>query len=455
MTTYDLALTGGTVVTARGTTNADVYVRDGVVAVLATPGARLAAEQRHDVSGRTVLPGVVDAHTHFRTWSKHCDTLPDLTRAAAHGGVTTLAAFVMGMNTPGLDLLGRLAACRQEGEGTSPIDFGFHAAIADEPDTIAQIPEAMAQGVSAFKMFLINRARKMMVEDDFVMAAMRQIARHGGLAMVHAELEGVVGALSDVASGEPDEIARFAASRPAWVEAEATRRALVMAAATECPLYVVHVTCEQALDAICEARARGQQVFAETCPQYLSLTMADQRHQRGLAKVAPPLRTDSDRHALTRAVLDGDIDVVSSDHAPYEHAVKTDPATPFGQIPVGMPGTETLLGVTWKAVSEAGGGVETLCRVLASSPAVVFGLPAKGHVEVGADADFTVVDLAGTSTVSGSETHGNAGYSCYDGWQVPLRVDATYLRGHQVLAEGKLSDECRGTYLSTRPRQVR
>jgi dihydropyrimidinase len=446
---HDVVFRGGTVVNARGTARQDVYVRRGTISAVTEPGVELPVHDVVDVSGRHLLPGILDGHAHFRTWSKHCDDLGDLTRSAAYGGITTIMPFVMGMNAEGTDLRSRVRACVAEGVEASPIDFGFHAAIADEGDTLAQLPELIDLGVTTFKMFMINRARKMMVDDGFLYRAMSEIAARGGIAMVHAELEDLSDALaaSRAAADARDAHERFSIVRPAWLEAEATRRALEIAAATECPLYVVHVTCEAALDAIRAARSRGQTVYAETCPQYLGLTHDDERRLGGLAKVAPPLRSERDRAALTAAVISGDIDVVSSDHAPYEREVKANPSTPFEEIPVGMPGTETLLPVVWKILSEAGADIATLSRVLSSNPARIFGLASKGHVEAGRDADFTILDLESSSTIDGDALHSRAGYSAFDGWSAPLRVVASYQRGHAILENGRIPEAAPGEFL--------
>ncbi|WP_033288865.1 dihydroorotase [Amycolatopsis jejuensis] len=444
---YSLALRGGSIVSDTGTARKDVFVTGGVISAIADPDNEIEAERTVDLHGKHVLPGIIDAHTHFRTWSKHSDSLSELAVSAAYGGVTSLCGFVMGMHMSEHDLLGRIGACRAEGASGMPIDFGFHAAIAAEPGTVDQIPEAIDRGVTTFKMFMINRARKMMVDDAFLHTAMRRIADHGGLAMVHAELEDVVGSLSAQLRGNTDDIGLFTGSRPAWVEAEATRRALRLAADAGCPLYVVHVTCEAALDEIRAARQRGQTVFAETCPQYLTLTEADQRAQQGLAKVAPPLRTERDCQVLADAVLSGEIDVVSSDHAPYEKSVKSGA---FAEVPVGMPGTETLLPVTWKAISDRGGSLNTLVRVLATSPAETLGIPGKGRIDVGYDADFTVIDTAGETVIDGSALHSTAGYSCFDGWTAPLRVENTFLRGEPLLEKGSLPEVPAGVFLPRR-----
>ncbi|MFE0156539.1 dihydroorotase family protein [Nonomuraea sp. NPDC059007] len=428
---------------------ADVYVVAGKIAALMAPGSTLDARTSVDADGQHVLPGIVDAHTHFRTWSGHSDTLEQMLESAAYGGVTTAIGFVMGMNAPGTDLLHRVQEFGGGSNRTVPIDYALHAAIADEPQTISQLGDVTELGVNTFKMFMINRARKMMVDDAFLFRAMTQISALGGLAMVHAELEDVTCALIEQNAGrtDVDEVRRFSLNRPEWAEAEATRRALLIAERAECPVYVVHVTSERALDEIKLARARGQEVYAETCPQYLTLTEDDARRLGGLAKVAPPLRSARDARVLMDAVLSGEINVVSSDHAPYTRATKTDPATPYADIPVGMPGTETLLPLMWSLLASRGASVVDLIRVTTSNPASIFGLPGKGTLSVGADADITIVDLEHPSTINGDNQHTTAGYSAYHGRSVPLTVKSTFVRGVPVLADGVLVNDDRGRFL--------
>lgn len=450
---FDLVIEGGTVVDEQSERALNVYVRNGSIAAITEPHERLTARQSLDARGLSVLPGMIDAHTHFRTWSKHSDTFGEMSDAAAVGGITTVAGFVMGMNAEGTTLASRVRECLADASSTSPIDFAFHAAIADERHTLDELSEMVELGITSFKMFMINRARRMMVDDGFLLDAMKHISQLGGMPMVHAELEDLSKALAAEAHDNPalSQVQRFVAARPTWLEAEATRRAIQIAHQADVPLYVVHVTCEEALNEIRRARQQGLTVFAETCPQYLSLTDDEMERQGGLVKVAPPLRSEHDRRALVDAVLSGEINVVSSDHAPYTREVKTDSATDFLDIPVGMPGTQTLVGVTWKVLSEAGGGPRDLVRVLAANPSRIFGLTGKGRIEVGADADITLVNFDDSTTVSAAELHGTAGYSAYEGWRLPLRIVETLQRGQSVLKNDRLRANQVGRFIARTP----
>jgi dihydropyrimidinase len=447
MVPYDLAVQNGTVVNEHGAARLDVYVRAGKIAVLAEPTEQWPARSVVDATGLHVLPGIIDAHTHFRTFTKHSDAFADMSRSAAYGGVTTVIAFIMGMNATELRPRERVAHFLEETSAGAPTDFAFHAAIADEPGTLEDIPVLAQMGVNSFKMFMAYRARRMMVDDGFMWRAMHTIQAAGGTVMVHAEAGDVCDALEVELQAAPNgrDAGSVAASRPPWVEAEATRRALALAEKAGCAVYFVHVSTDEAMGVIRLARARGQHIFAETCPQYLNLTVEDFARLGGLAKIAPPLRSESDQAALLRTTLRGEINVIGSDHAPYTVA---DKQGDLWAAPFGAPGTETLLAMTYRALAAAGGDVCALARLLAAEPARIFGLyPRKGLIAVGSDADLTLVDFAAETVVDGSAQHNTSGYSPYDGLATPLRVVGSFLRGQPLLRDGALVATQLGRFL--------
>lgn len=434
--TYDLAVRGGTLVDEYGETHADIYVRDSKVVAVADPAVALAARAEFDATGLHVLPGVIDAHVHFRTLSKHSDNFYEMTRSAAHGGVTTVLAHIMGMNTTQLRPLARAMTFLDEASHGSATDFGFHLAIADEPGTLEDIPEVVALGVRSFKMFMAYRARGMQIGDGSMLAAMQTIEEAGGRVMIHAEAGDLADQLEAEYRGRQDVLA-LSDSRPPWIEAEATRRALVIAGQAGTTAYFVHVSSKEALYEIMRARSEGQRVIAETCPQYLNLTVDDFARLGGLAKIAPPLRSREHAAALLAGVVAGEVQVVGSDHSPYTKAAKQ--LGDLWDVPMGAPGTETLVASTWRALQSYGGSVQQLVRVLCAEPARAFGLyPRKGTIAVGSDADFTIVDMAGETTIDGEKQHNTSGYSVYDGLTSPLRVHSSFLRGAQLLSDGGL-----------------
>jgi dihydropyrimidinase len=443
---YDLAIRGGTVVSEHAAIAADIYVSDGRVAALADPGVTsLPARSEINVRGLHVLPGVIDAHVHFRTLSRHSDNFQQMAHSAAHGGVTTVIAHIMGMNASDLRPGERAAKFIDEaGQGAST-DYGFHLAIADEPGTLEDIPEISKLGVNSFKMFMAYRARGMQIDDGTMLAAMEVIHDAGGTVMVHAEAGDLADRL-ELERKTEQTVHALAQSRPPWIEAEATRRALVIAEKAGCGIYFVHVSCTEALRQIALARSHGQLVTAETCPQYLNLSVKDFVRLGGLAKIAPPLRGVNDNTALVSAALAGDVQVVASDHSPYTAADKQ--LDDLWAVPMGAPGTETLITATWRALHAGGGDISQLVRVLCAEPARTFGLyPAKGVIAVASDADFTIVDLGADTVIDGGQQHNTSGYSLYDGMVAPIRVKASYLRGEPLLSDGALKHENLGQFI--------
>lgn len=444
--TYDLALRGGVIVDGTSVTRADVYVKDGRVAAIVEPARPpLPAAHEVDVRGLHVLPGVIDAHTHFRTFSKHSDAFADMARSAAFGGVTTVIAHIMGMNASDLRPVDRAAAFIDEASRGSAVDYGFHLAIANEPHTLEDIAEIAELGINSFKMFMAYRARGMQIDDGLMLASMQAIDAVGGRIMVHAEAGDLADQLEQAYVGQ-NSIRALAESRPPWIEAEATRRALVIAEKAGSTPYFVHVSCADSLVEIAGARARGQQVIVETCPQYLNLSVDDFIRLGPLAKIAPPLREREHLDAMIAAALSGVVQVVASDHAPYRLADKE--LEDLWAVPMGAPGTETLIPATWRALQAQGGGITDLVRMLCAEPAEAFGLAdRKGSITVGKDADFTVVDLHGETVIDGAAQHNTSGYSAYDGMRAPIRTHTSYLRGRLLLEGGTLTSESTGAFL--------
>lgn len=443
---HDLVLRGGQLVSERTTTFADVYVTDGRIAVIAEPDAEpLPARSTVDARGLHVLPGVIDAHTHFRTFSKHSDNFAQMSRSAAFGGVTTVIAHIMGMNATQLRPLDRAATFLEEGSSGSALDYSFHLAIANEPHTLADIPEIVKLGITSFKMFMAYRARGMQIEDGLMLTSMQAIEDSGAMVMIHAEAGDLADQLEQDYRGR-NSIHALAESRPPWIEAEAIRRALVIAKRAGAVPYFVHVSAADGLLEIASARAEGQRMFVETCPQYLNLSIDDFVRLGPLAKIAPPLRGQDDVEALAQAAISGVVQVVASDHSPYTREDKQ--LDDLWAVPMGAPGTETLITATWRALRSRGASISDLVRVLCAEPSRIFGLSdRKGSLEVGKDADFTLVDLDSETVIDGARQHNTSGYSPYDGLRSPLRVHSTYLRGEALLREGRLMQENAGLFL--------
>jgi dihydropyrimidinase len=427
---YDILIQKGMVVTGSGVRRADVAVKGERIARV-DPGLKKEEANRIiDASGKYVMPGVIDVHVH----PVYEDDMGGLSLTAAHGGVTTLVHFAYAK--PGMKLIDTIRQFQEEGSKKSCLDFGIHGTLFDPASQIEEIPRAFDLGVSSFKMFMAYAKLKWMTDDYHLASAMDLIAEHGGLAMVHAENGLVTDYLEDrsLKRGE-DQKKVFLMTRPDRLEAEAIFRAITIAAITRCPLYIVHLSTERGVFPVRQAKAEGQAVYAETCPQYLALT--DTRLQRlgPLAKIGPPLRTEKDRLALWKAVQEGIIDTVASDHAPK--AKKLD--DPFFESPFGSPQTETMFTVTYdEGVNKGRIKPERCVQLFSENPARIFGLyPKKGTIRKGSDADLFIFDPGKYEMIHRQTQHSGAPYTLYEGRRCKGKPVLVMQRGKILVENGE------------------
>jgi len=329
--------------------------------------------------------------------------------------------------------------------GESAIDYGLCAVLTGlQDDGVGEIAALVERGVPTFKAFMVYDFR---LPDDTLLAAMRTAARHGGMLQVHCEEPGIIDPLVADAIRRGETACRFhALTRPARAEGAATRKAIDMARRAEAPLYIVHLSCDEALEAVADAKSRGEQVYAETCPHYLTFTdalYADPDEAEVIKRViSPPLRTRADVDALWAGLRDGVLDVVDSDHVPDRiDTEKAIPAPPFPEISNGGPGVETLLSVVFsEGVGRGRITVERMVEVLAGSPARLFGLSTKGTIEPGRDADLVLWDPAARRTLMQAALHHTSDYTPYEG----LEVAGTVVR---VLSRGRPPEVGAGRFL--------
>lgn len=438
----DLLVRGGTIVSGQGRQEAALGVRDGRVACIGAPESMPAADEVLDVTGKLVMPGVIDPHVHCRAYSSHIDSLADVARSAAHGGVTTMIVFATGEENE--TMLTTLDRIREEGEAGSVVDFSLHAWIFEDFDYLAEIPKAIEGGVTTFKVMMgyKKRGRGRCIPDEYFYAALDIVGRHGGMVLVHAENGPVIDYLENKAFDAGLDGADFQEfSRPPELEAESVAKSIHLADLASCPLYIVHLTAELALDEARRGLTAGKDIVVETCPQYLTLTGEAIREMGAPAKVAPPLRAEADIEALWKGIGEGWISLIGSDHAPYTKAQKNDP--PFTESPFGAPGIETLLPVLYsEGVARGRISVERLVQLTSENPARVLGCyPQKGALLVGSDADLVVVDPDGSSTVTAAGQHTNSDYSLFEGWELKGKLEHSLLRGKPLLRDGELVQE--------------
>ena len=435
-------IVGGTVVTGDSVASADVIIEGETIAQVGTE-ADGEFDRTIDASGLYVLPGPIDVHVH----PVYLDDLGASSVVAAHGGITTVIHFAYAK--PGSGLVETIERFREEGESASVLDFALHGGIFDAANQADEIPAAIEEGVTSFKMFMTYAKLGWMTDDYQLMRVFDLLGRAGGMGMVHAENGLATDYLQDKFSAEGrDSLDAFVATRPAILEAEAVNRAIGMAQVGGCPIYIPHVSAGLALDEIRRARTRGFRAYAETCPQYLSLTDADLRAQGPLLKIGPPLRTDDDRDALWAGLADGSIDTVASDHAPKPKAKDDD----FAQAPYGSPQIETMLPILLHGcLAEERLSLSRLARVTSENPARLFGLyPQKGALRPGSDADLVLIDPSAEWTIERRNQHSNAAYSPYEGRTVRGRPTFVMQRGEVVVETGELVGRPgRGHFLRT------
>ena len=441
----DLVVSGGTVVTAERTLRADVAISDGRIEKVA---ARIdpVGVARIEADGLLVLPGCVDVHTHTRLPT---DNEPDRfftdSVAAAMGGTTTFLAF----NNPGTgisdegagSLLAGFREFRKRTKGESAVDFGLSAVLSgQQANPLAELPRLIRAGVPTFKAFMVYDFR---LTDAQLFATMQVAARHGGMLEVHCENATIVDALVARSLKARHTACRYHAEcRPAYAEAEATHRVVAMARAAEASVYVVHLSCAEALAEMAAGKAAGVSVFAETCPHYLALT-ADLYAEPDEAEVikrviSPPLRSADDVAALWDGVAGGILDVVATDHVPDRCAVeKRVPAPPFDQISNGGPGIETLLSVMYSEGYAKGRlTLERTVDLLATTPARLFGMPTKGAVESGRDADLVLFDPSARGVMRQADLHHTSDFTPFEGMDTAGAVHSVLVRGVFVVRDG-------------------
>jgi dihydropyrimidinase len=445
-----ILITGGTVVTAEGTLDADVLIEgEKISAVIArepnTPDFGR-ADQTIDATDMYVIPGGIDAHTHMEMpfgGTSSSDTFETGTKAAAWGGTTTIVDFAV--QAKGTSLLATLDKWHQKADGNCAIDYGFHMIVSDVNETtLKEMDTCIGAGVTSFKMFMAYPG-VFYATDGEILLAMQQAQRSGATIMMHAENGIAIDQLvaQALAAGHTDPV-YHGLTRPPELEGEATNRAIVLASVAGCPLYIVHLSAIQALEAVAEARENGQNVFAETCPQYLYLSLDDlaRPNFEGAKFVcSPPLRTPEHSVALWRGLRTNSLSVVSTDHCPFCFKEQKELGRgDFAKIPNGIPGVENRMDLLHQGVVAGEITLPRWVEVCATTPARMFGLyPKKGAIVAGADADIVIYDPTARQTLSVTTQHMNVDYCAYEGMEITGKVAVTISRGRVVVSDGSFS----------------
>src|SRR5918993_806996 len=441
-----LLIKNGTIVNASDIYRGDVYVERDIVTTIGT-NLTMQADVTLDATGRYVLPGGIDVHTHLDMpfgGSTSADDFETGTIAAAFGGTTSIVDFAIQYR--GQSLQQALEAWRAKAEGKAVIDYGFHMIITELTDAVeAEMDSMVKQGVTSFKLFMAYPG-VFMLDDGSIFRAMRRTGKNGGTICMHAENGGVIDVLVKEALAQGHTAPKYhALTRPARAEGEATHRAIALAEIADVPVYIVHLSAAEALEMVTEARDRGLPAFAETCPQYLFLSY-DNYEEPGFegAKyvMSPPLRAKDTQDRLWRGLAFNDLQAISTDHCPFcmkeQKGLGQDD---FLKIPNGAPGIETRMSLVYD------GGVRTgrislnrFVELTSTSPAKIFGLfPRKGTIAPGSDADIVIFNPERPQLLSVKTLHMKVDYNPYEGRTVQGVSEVVISRGKVIVEDGKFT----------------
>ena len=441
-----ILIKGGRVITAADDYVGDVYVEDERISLIGE-SLDVEADRVIDARGKYVLPGCVDPHTHLDMPFGGTVTIDDVESgqtAAAFGGTTCHVDFVI--QPPGSTFAAALDEWKSKAEGKQVIDMGYHMAITDldEGGSLEELASLPEQGVTSYKLFMAYKGA-LMVSDETLFRAMEVAAQSGALVMVHAENGDLIDVLvkEALAAGNTDPL-YHALTRPPEAEGEATNRAIQLAHVAGAPLYVVHVTCKEAVDPIALAREHGWNVWGETCTQYFFNSLDDiaKPNFEGAKYVySPPVRDKSNWDVLWNAVRTDALSVISTDHCAFtwgeQKAMGKDD---FSKIPNGGPGLENRLHMVHEFGARAGRiSLNRMVELLATNPAKLFGLyPRKGTVAVGSDADLVIFDPSRKHVITAANQHSRSDYNLYEGTEVTGTPEVVLLRGTVLVENDEL-----------------
>jgi dihydropyrimidinase len=434
-----ILIKNGNIVTATDNYVADIFIEGETISAIGK-NLSVKADKEIDASGKLVFPGGIDPHVHLSmpfmgTYSS--DTYETGTRAALHGGTTMLIDFIL--QTQGNSLHDALADWKSRSDNNCVGDYSFHIAVTDfNENTRKEIKDFIeTEGITSFKTFMAYKGA-LMIDDRQMIGLMEEVKKHGGLINVHATNGDMIDYLVQKNKEEGNLAPLYHyLSQPEVTEAEASERFVDMINYTGCPGYIVHLTCEGALNAVRNATKRNQKVFVETCIQYLLLdaSLYEQNFEGAKWVMSPPLREKKDQATLWAGINQGLVNVVATDHCPFMWEQKLMGRDDFSKIPNGHPAVENRMELLYsEGVAKNKISLNKYVEVACTNPAKIFGMfPRKGTIAIGSDADIVIFDANEKHTLSAKTHHMNVDYSGYEGWEVTGKVKTVLLRGEVAI----------------------
>lgn len=437
----DMIIKGATVVTATEMYDADVAVKDGKIVAIGKD-LDCEAEKIVDATGKLLLPGAIDAHTHLQMpfgGTVSADSYLSGTRAAVCGGVTTI--FDYPVQHKGETILGLVGSKKEILEKDACCDYAFHCCITNLNDgqILDEMEKAVKEGITSFKCFLVYKKEGMMVDDGMLATLLMRAKELGAMINVHAENPDLIdlNIAKFLKEGKTDAWYHYM-SRPEFVEAEADKRVVHWATHLDAPVYIVHMADKEGLEACIDAKKDGHEVLVETCPQYLEFTCDVYKRERGRDFVcSPPMKGQESQDALWKALKAGFIDTVATDHCPFQSYEKDWGKDDFTKIPNGCAGVENLYPYMLDAANSGKITFEKAVEVCSTNVAKIFGCDNKGAIAVGKDADLVIYDKDKDFTISVDNMHSDYDHTIWEGKTLHGYPVQTYLRGKLVYDNGE------------------
>ncbi len=440
-----ILIKNGHIITASDDYNADIFIEGEKIQMIGK-NLKVVAETIIDAEGKLVFPGGIDPHVHLDMpfmGTSSSDDYSTGTLAALHGGTTTVIDFVL--QTQGKSLYHALEQWQGRSNGNAFGDYSFHMAVTDfNPDTAKEVKEMIEkEGITSFKTFMAYKGA-LMIDDGQMVGLMKEVQKQGGMVTVHATNGDMIDALiaKHRSEGKLSPLYHYL-SQPEVTESEASGRFCDMAEYTDVPAYIVHMTCEGALNAVRHACERNQKVFVETCIQYLLLdaSLYEKDFEGAKWVMSPPLRQKKDQEALWAGLNQGLIQVVGTDHCPFNWDQKLMGKDDFSKIPNGHPAIENRMELLFsEGVSKGRISMNKFVEVTSTNPARIFGMyPRKGCIAIGSDADIVIFDPTVKHTLSAKTHHMNVDYSGYEGWEVTGKCKHIILRGKHAINNGNVN----------------